>query len=49
MTTLQGLSLQDVFKIRDALAILESYGYPNESLKLQIYQMIESFRDGGDR
>ena len=49
MTTLQELSLKEIFEIRDALAILDKYGYASEDLKSQVWQVIEDFKDGGDR
>jgi len=48
MTTLQELSIKEVFEIRDALQILDKYGYASESLKAQVQQMIAEFRDRGN-
>jgi len=49
MTTLQELSLKEIFEIRDALTILDRYGLASESLKTQVNEIIAEFRDGGDR
>ena len=49
MTTLQELSLKEVFEIRDALVTLDKYGYANEQLKQEVNEVISDFRDGGDR
>jgi len=49
MTTLQELSIKEIFEIRDALTILDKYGLASENLKTQVREMIEEFRDGEDR
>jgi hypothetical protein len=49
MITLQELSLKEVFEIRDALQILDKYGYANEQLKQEVNEVITDFRDGDDR
>lgn len=46
MTTLQELSMRDIFQIRDALQILDRYGYAEVKLKTDIQRIIEDFRDG---
>ena len=49
MTTLQELSMKEVFEIRDALQILDKYGYAPPALMFIVQQRIAEFRDGGDR
>ena len=49
MTTLQELSLKEIFEIRDALTILDKYGLASETLMTQVREVIEEFIDGGAR
>ena len=49
MTTLQELSMKEIFEIRDALEILNKYGYASEELRLQVWAEIEYLKDGGER
>lgn len=49
MTTLQELSLKEIFEIRDALSILDKYGLADEDIKTQVREVIEDFIEEDNR
>ena len=49
MTTIQELSIYELFEIRDALQVLDKYNYAPPSLMFLVQQAIAEFRDRDNR